>query len=117
MAQRQSKVRQVDVLGTRYAVRRVPAGHPGLTDSEGGTDNHGMHVADEPALYLDETLGPERERLTLSHELSHAIEHHFGMDLSEEIVEAYGKGILYLIRHNPPLVRFLQRADVEVQPD
>lgn len=113
MTKRLSKIRQVDVLGTRYAVKRVPHGHTCLTDHDGSTDINGMHVADEPAIYLNETLSPERERLTLAHELSHAIEHHFGLDLPEEIVDAYGRGILYLIRHNAPLVRFLQRTETE----
>lgn len=108
---RVSKVSKVDVLGTRYGVKRVEHGHIGLTDSDGGTDNNGMHVADEPAIYLDKTLTPERERLTLAHELSHAIEHHFGFDLPEEVVDGYGRGILYLIRHNPALVRFMQREE------
>lgn len=116
MAKPQSKVRKVDVLGTRYAVKRVPQGHECLTDHDGSTDINGMHIADEPAIYMNESLSPERERLTLSHELSHAIEHHFGLDLPEEVIDAYGRGILYLIRHNPSLVRFLQREEIDVQP-
>ena len=68
---------------------------------------------DEPAIYLDEAMTPERERITLCHELAHSIESHFGLDLPEEVVDAYGRGILYLIRHNPALVRYLQRQEPE----
>jgi hypothetical protein len=113
MIRRPSKITRIDCFGTRYAVKRVPNGHAHLTDTEGGTDNFGMHHPDEPAIYLDEALTPERERITLCHELAHAIEAHFGLDLPEEVVDAYGRGILYLVRNNPSLVRFLQRAEAE----
>jgi len=115
MARRPSKLSKVDSFGTRYAIRRVPHGHIHLTDDEGGIDNNGMHHPDACAIYLDEGLSAERERLTLCHELAHTIETHFGLDLPEEIVDAYGRGILYLIRHNPALVRYLQRHEDETE--
>jgi hypothetical protein len=105
------KVTKANVFGAIYRIRRVPHGHENLTAEDGSTDNNGMCVPDEPAIYLNEKLTPERERLTLAHELAHAIEIHFGLDLPEEVVDAYGRGLLYLIRHNPALVRFLMRSD------
>ena len=111
MAKRSGKITEVDVFGVRYTIRRVPGDHVDLQDSEGNSGNNGMHIPDVPAISLDNSMSDERERITVAHELTHAIEHHFGLDLPEDVVDAMGRGWLYLLRHNAPLIKYLTRKE------
>jgi hypothetical protein len=100
-----------------YAISRVPLESEELVDSNGDSGNNGMCDPDHPRVSLFEGLSTEKERAVLCHELSHCIEHHFGLDLPEDLIDAFGRGWLYIIRNNPAVVRYLQRKDYEDTPD
>lgn len=108
-----TKSTKADVFGIVYRLKRVESEHNHLKDSEGNGGNYGMFVHDDPAIYLDNSISVTKEQEVIAHELTHAIEQHFGFDLPENIIDSFGRGWLYIIKKNKSLIKYLQEEEKE----
>lgn len=62
---------------------------------------------------IREGLFDEKKRETLLHEILHGIEDHFELDLEEEVIVKFGKGLAMVFMDNPELLNYLRGVDGE----
>src|SRR5690606_12778916 len=99
---------RIRVLGKRYAVHYVPAGHEGLKDGpdddEPGT---GRSDSDKQVVYIEDGQPLENEQDTVLHELFHLVEANLDLDLGEDVVVCLTTALLAIIKDNPKFVRYI----------
>lgn len=102
----------VRVGGLKVGLLRIPQL---LHDAEDGTHAHrayGVFDPAEPLIWLDSASGPERQKVTLVHEVLHAIMNtarlNYTDDEEEQVVERLAPLVLDFIRANRGAVAYLQ---------
>lgn len=105
--------------GVKYPVFIVPDTHPEVNDATAEHVNGGLWgcvLPDEHEIYLNEELTEEGRRAVLVHELQHLIEYWIPICYkdgaatdagADGITDLISKGWLYIIRHNPKLLGYL----------
>jgi Zn-dependent peptidase ImmA (M78 family) len=72
-------------------------------------DAYGNAIMKELKIVVDKGLAPDEKRRTLMHELLHFLDAgNLGLDpLSETKIEALSSEILYFIKHNKKIIKYL----------
>lgn len=100
----------VKILGKRYSVQVVLAGHEGLKahpdDEEPGV---GCCHPDKQEIYIESGQHIDQLADCLLHEILHGIEHGSNIECDEDEIRALASGILAVLRDNPRLFPFLRR--------
>lgn len=102
------------LFGLKWEVRLLPRGHKILKD--GKQECVGLCCLNERLIYIAADQSNEQRRLTFAHELQHAIEDQADVDYEEGVsVEVHdrwtdqvARGWVYMMRHNPQIIEFLQ---------
>jgi hypothetical protein len=81
----------------------------GYVKVSGSTDivDYGYFYPDRQEIVLNTNHNLTTQQRTLAHELTHAIEDHYGFELDEDVVDKLGIGWLALLQENKQLVKFL----------
>jgi hypothetical protein len=92
--------RFIHVLGQSFTVTEQPE----VLDSD-GTPLRGLCVANDQVILIDRNQHPETRAETLLHESLHALEEALALELGEDAILRFSRGIFALLRDNPALVR------------
>jgi hypothetical protein len=99
---------RVKVGSYTFSIDLVPSGTPSL-----GEDNYGMTLFDSCRIFLDDGLSFDRLVNTVLHEVSHAVNHTYGIsDGAEEetIATQSANGWMQVLLDNPKLELWLHQA-------
>jgi hypothetical protein len=98
----------VDVMGVEFGVEWVPGLSFEIPEEDGEALRVSGSVDYEKQSIVAARDGSEyTKRVVLLHEILHAILHIAGQPDDEVMVRALGYSLLYVLRHNPGLVKFL----------
>jgi hypothetical protein len=56
---------------------------------------------------IDKGLSTEQKQETIIHEVLHGIEYFMGMDLEEDVIKQFGRGLTMVFKDNPRLLEYL----------
>lgn len=85
----------------------VDAGDPGLD----GDDNKGMCDSLNQDIFVEDGMKYDTEKETVLHEVTHAISDEMGLNLTEEQVDGFAKGMLAVLMDNPSFAKYLLKKE------
>ena len=102
------------LFGLDWETRLIPKGHRVLKD--GKHDCMGMCFLSDRWIAVSADMTSEQRRITLAHELQHAIEDHADVDYEKGVptevhdrwTDMVARGWVYLMRENPKIVAYLR---------
>lgn len=102
------------LFGLDWEARIAPQTHPVLKDGE--HESMAVCFYNERLMVFADNLSQEQYRITLAHEIQHAIEDHADVDYEKGVrtevhdrwTDQVARGWVYLMRHCPLIVEYLQ---------
>lgn len=90
-------------------IRILGLSYPVAMESNEHFVNHanGIINCDEQFIRIADTLGPDKEKETLLHEVIHGVSFAMCSDLSEHQVRSMANGLYSVLKDNPKLVKYL----------
>lgn len=71
-------------------------------------DMYGVTDRDKQLINIQSRMTPVLEKITLLHELLHALEQNTGIKyIDEQQVEQFAHGLYFVLKNNPELLRYL----------
>lgn len=106
----------IRIMGQKVSVQGTKGLTVPVTDAAGDEHDHnayGVYLPGYPGIVLDTDFGPERVKVTLVHEVVHAILNAGRLDMGEDEEEFVGRVsplILDFIRSNRGAIAYLQES-------
>lgn len=105
------------LFGHHWEARIIRHDHKFL--KEGKHECQGVCIQSERVIYLSDKNSTEQCRITLAHEIQHAIEDHADVDYEKGVevdvhdrwTDQVARGWVYVIRHCPAIIGYLRGVD------